>query len=112
MAFYCDKDTVLSLFYDGTEVYYQQSKYEVGEVIRTVSPRNEGKLGYSRSLEHFSALLTGDTKTTTTKQNTNNQQSDGRDAQGKTISFSSYSNANAVNYFYFKKAFTIPQKIC
>jgi hypothetical protein len=100
MAVYCEREVVLQLFSNGADTYYQQTKYDLGEVIRNTSPRGEGKLGYSRSLEHFTSLLTGDTtnKVDTAKQSENKQQA-GRDTQGKTVAFTPATDSVSVSTF-------------
>ena len=91
MAFFCEKETVLRLFRDGADAYYQQSKYEIGEVIQTQSPPKEGKLPYSRSLEHFTSLLTSDSAKLdgNTKQSVNKQQTNSQTSKCNTITFDS-----------------------
>mmetsp|Transcript_11178 Transcript_11178/g.19068 ORF Transcript_11178/g.19068 Transcript_11178/m.19068 type:complete len:414 (+) Transcript_11178:38-1279(+) len=76
MAFFCEQETVLRMLRDGADMYYQQSKYSLGETVRNHSPPSEGKLKRSTSLEKLSALLSGDSTnngSTTTKLNVDKQ---------------------------------------
>jgi hypothetical protein len=91
MAFFCEKETVLRSFRDGLDIYYQQSKYEIGDSIRTASPRGEGKLPYSRSLEQYSTLLAGEKGTPDggALKGNSKQANNGQNAQCQVIAFDS-----------------------
>ena len=57
MAFYCERETVLRAFHDHIDIYYQQSKYELGDTLRASSPKQASKMPHSRSLEQYTSLL-------------------------------------------------------
>ena len=109
MAFFCEKETALRLFRDGADAYYQQSKYDVGALVQAQSPPKEGKLPYSRSLEHYSSLLTGDSSKLdgNTKQNVNKQQSSGQNSKCKIITFDSETPNNVCLF-----ASLVPSNYC
>ena len=99
MAFFCEQETVLRMLRDGADMYYQQSKYSLGETVRNHSPPSEGKLKRSTSLEKLSALLSGDSTnngSTTTKLNVD-KQAIGPNNKCNVVKFN---DASSVRYYF------------
>ena len=105
MSVYSEREFAVKLFRNSSDIFFQQFNQggisEVYESIKNISPRNDGKMPYSRSLDQCSALISSGNHTKSidpSQQVDNNKKGEGRETGCKTVAFKPTNEVNIQNF--------------